>query len=401
MPPAMDKANELAARGADRHRAGRMAEAESLYRRALRLNANHPDALNLLGVALRARGALAEGLACSARAVSLAPDNPLILANYGAGLAEAGQLDHAIEVMRAALARAPADATTWRNLGQALAAKGEPRAALEPLLTAARLTPDQPEIWLALAHAHADCGEPVGARAAAQAALACAGRDRAAIEQAQFMLAALGEGEAPARAPAGYVRKLFDQFAPRFDAELEGRLNYRTPALLAEALGAVMPAQAALSVLDLGCGTGLSGVALKPFARRLEGVDLSPRMLDAARARGIYGALHEADLLAFLPTRRATYDVIAAADVLNYLGDLAPALAAIRAALRPGGVAGFSLEIGEVAPFELAEGMRYRHAPAHARALAEAAGFAVLSAAQVTLREEQGQPVPGLLIILR
>ena len=215
------------------------------------------------------------------------------------------------------------------------------------------------------------------------------------------MLAALGEGEAPPRAPAGYVRKLFDQFAPRFDAELEGRLNYRTPALLAEVIGAVLPANAALSVLDLGCGTGLSGLALKPFARRLEGVDLSPRMLDAARARDIYTALHEADLLAFLPTRRATYDLIAAADVLNYLGDLTPALAAMRAALRPNGLAAFSLETGEIAPFELAEGMRYRHSPAHARALAEAAGFAVLSETLVTLREERGQPVAGMLMILR
>ncbi len=401
MPPAMDKANELVARGADRHRAGRLAEAESLYRRALRLDANHPDALNLLGLALRARGALAEGLAHSARAVALAPDQPLMLANYGAALAEAGQLDQAISVMQGALARAPADAMTWRNLGQAMAAKGDPRAALEPLLTAAKLTPDVPDAWLALAHAHADCGDAVGARAAAQAALTCAGKDRAATEQARFMLAALGEGEAPARAPAGYVRKLFDQFAPRFDAELEGRLNYRTPALLAQALGAVLPANAALSVLDLGCGTGLSGVALKPFARRLEGVDLSPRMLDAARARGIYAALHEADMLAFLPTRRATYDVIAAADVLNYLGDLAPVLAAMRAAFRPQGVVGFSLETGDVAPFELATGMRYRHAPAHARGLVEAAGFTVLSEALVTLREEQGKPVPGLLLILR
>ena len=397
----MNKANELVARGAERHRAGRMAEAESHYRRALRLNPGHPDALNLLGVALRARGALAEALQHSARAVALAPGQPLMLANHGAALAEAGQLDEAIEAMRAALARAPADAVTWRNLGQALAARGEGAGAIEPLLTAAKLTPEDPEAWLALAHAHAEAGEAVGARGAAQAALASAGKNRAAVDQARFMLAALGEGEAPGRAPAGYVRRLFDQFAPRFDAELEGRLTYRTPAELAAAIGAVLPPQGALAVLDLGCGTGLSGIALKPFARRLEGVDLSPRMLDAARARNLYAALHEADLLAFLPTRRAGYDLIAAADVLNYLGDLAPALAGMRAALRPNGIAAFSLEIGEATPYELAPGMRYRHAPAHARALAQAAGFAVLSEAETVLREERGAPVQGLLMLLR
>jgi predicted TPR repeat methyltransferase len=397
----MDKANELVARGADRHRAGRMAEAESHYRRALRLAPNHPDALNLLGVALRARGLLAEALEHSSRAVALSPEQPVVLANHGAALAEAGRLEEAIGAMRAALARAPADAVTWRNLGQALAAQGDATGAIEPLLTAAKLRPDDPEAWLSLAQAHAQAGQPVGARGAAHAALAASGRDRAAMDQARFMLAALGEGEVPGRAPAGYVRKLFDQFAPRFDAELEGTLNYNAPALLAAALGAVLPPKGALSVLDLGCGTGLSGVALKPFARRLEGVDLSPRMLDGARARGIYAALHEADLLAFLPQRKAGFDVIAAADVLNYLGDLSPALAAIRAALRPQGVAAFSLEAGDVAPFTLAAGMRYRHAPAHAREMAQAAGFAVLSEVEVVLREEQGAPVRGLLMVLR
>lgn len=397
----MDKADELVARGANRHRAGRMAEAESHYRRALRLEPNHPDALNLLAVALRARGALADALQLSARAVAMAPEQPLMLANHGAALAEAGRLDEAVATMRAALARAPADAVTWRNLGQALAAGGDATAALEPLLTAAKLMPEDPDAWLALAQAHAQAGDPVGAQGAARAALASAGRHRAAAEQAQFMLAALGEGEAPPRAPAGYVRHLFDQFAPRFDAELEGRLDYRTPSLLADALGAILPPQRVLSVLDLGCGTGLSGVALAPFARRLEGVDLSPRMLDVARARGIYAALHEADLLHFLPTRRTAYDIIAAADVLNYLGDLAPALAAMRGAVRPRGLVAFSLEAGEVTPYELAAGMRYRHATGHVRALADAAGFTVLAEPRVVLRQEHGAPVEGVLMVLR
>ena len=77
--------------------------------------------------------------------------------------------------------------------------------------------------------------------------------------------------------------------------------------------------------------TTAAGAMFMPLAAQADGANSAATQL---RARGIYGALHEADLLAFLPTRRATYDVIAAADVLNYLGDLAPALAAIRAACR-------------------------------------------------------------------
>ena len=395
---AMDKADELVARGADRHRAGRLEEAESLYRRGLRLNPNHPDALNLLGVALRQRGRLAEALPLAARAAALLPGVANVQANYGAALAEAGQLPEAIARMQAALNMAPDDAMTWRNLGQAMMAGGAAAAALGPLERAVALAPGAPEAWLALAHARREAGDAEGARAAAQRVLERASRAPALAENARFLLAALGEGALPDRAPAAYVRELFDQFAPRFDAELEGALRYQTPALLAEALAAQ---GAGGTVLDLGCGTGLSGVALKPVARRLEGVDLSPRMLDAARARGVYDALHEADLLAFLPRRRAAWDVIAAADVLNYLGDLAPVLGAMRAALKPGGTAAFSIETGEAAPFALGQGMRYRHAAAHVTQLAEAAGFTVLAAQACTLREEKAAAVPGALFVLR
>lgn len=398
----MNTANDLVARGAQRHKQGKVQEAEGLYRRALKLNPNHPDAHNLLSVALRARGAVAEALAASSRAVALAPGHPLMLANHGAALAEAGQLPEAITAMQQCLALAPGDATTWRNLGQALAAAGRPADAVGPLTTATQLAPAMAEAWLALAHAQRESGNAFAARAPAARALELSGRDKGMAEQARFLLAALGEAETPDRAPAAYVRQLFDTFAPRFDAELEGKLDYRTPALLAEALlAAGIPAEGVLDVLDLGCGTGLSGVALAPFARRMEGVDLSPRMLEAARARNLYAALHEMDLLAFLPRKPAAWDIIAAADVLNYLGDLAPVLAALRAALRPGGTIAFSLETGEAVPFALGEGMRYRHNPAHVLGLAEAAGLNLLAQTPVTLRQERGQPVAGALLLLR
>ena len=198
------------------------------------------------------------------------------------------------------------------------------------------------------------------------------------------------------------MRDLFDQFAPRFEAELTGALDYRTPSLLAGLLErAGVAAARRLRVLDLGCGTGLSGAALADFARRLEGLDLSPRMLAEARKRGIYHALHKADLLDWLPGRTGAFDLIAAADVLNYLGELAPALAAIAGALAAGGMAAFSVEAGEGAPFALGAAMRYRHDPAHVAALAAAAGFTVVVQEAAVLRLEQGAPVAGALFVLR
>lgn len=383
-------AEDLLRRGADRHRAGRVEEAESLYRRALRLAPGHPDAENLLSVCALQRGDTAAAVEHSARALATVPHSGLYLANHGAALAAHGALPEAVAALLAALERDPGDVTSLRNLGQALTAGGQPEAALAPLREARRLAPASPEVALTLALAAHQAGQVEEARVAARAVAG------PLATQAGFLLAALGEAPLPERAPAAFVRELFDAFAPRFDQDLAEALDYRTPALLA-----ALPAPGLRGrVLDLGCGTGLSGVALKPFAKRLEGLDLSPRMLDRARARGLYDALHEADLLDFLPRRAAAYDLIAAADVLNYLGDLAPALAAIRAALKPGGEALFSLETG-AAPVELGQGLRFRHNPDHAAALAAAAGLAPRRREAAVLRQEKGVPVEGTLFLLR
>lgn len=400
----MARANpdEMLREAVARHQAGDLARAEALYRDVLRARRDDVNALHLLGVALRQQGRLPEALAQLDRAVALRPANPLFRANRGAALADAGRLADAVEDLARAAEGRPGDATTLRNLGQAMAALGQARAALDPLSRATAAAPEDAEPRLALAHALREAGEPDRAAEAAREALdrAPAGSDMA--REARFLLAALGAAPPPDRAPADYVRALFDRYAPRFDADLEGRLGYRTPALLAalvERTG-LAPARA-LSVLDLGCGTGLSGVALAPFAARMEGLDLSPRMLEEAARRGIYAALHEADLEHFLATHPGAWDLIAAADVLNYLGDLGPSMTGIAGALRPGGIAAFSIETGAGAGFALGEGLRYRHDPGHVAELARGAGLDEVAREAVVLREERGTPVQGTLFVFR
>lgn len=387
--------------GLARHEAGDLPGAEALYRQAVAAAPRDADAENLLGVVARQRGQPRAALRHTGRALALQPDAPVFLANHGGALAEAGDLKGAVGFLRAALRRRPDDATALRNLGQALAALGDPRAALEPLARAAALAPEAPEPRLALAHACRENGDAEGAVAAAGAALDRAQPGSGLAAQAGFLLAALGRAAVPDQAPAEYVRDLFDGFAERFDAELAGALDYRTPELLAAALREAGGGGTAGRGLDLGCGTGLSGLALAPLVERLEGLDLSPRMLALAERRGVYAALHLADLLPWLPEHPETFDLVAAADVLNYLGDLRPALAGIAGALRPGGLAAFSLELGGGGvPFALGTTMRYRHDGRHAAALA-GERFEVVAERETTLRMERGAPVQGVLLVLR
>ena len=373
--------------------------AAALYRRALRLAPGEPNALNLLGVAARQRGDLPEAIRLTGEALRARPDSPVFLAAHGGALAEAGQAEAAVPVLRRAVALRPTDALSQRNLGQSLLVLGNAAAAIGPLRTAAGLLPE-PETRLALAYGLHQGGDLAGAATAARAALHDA--PEAVVAQARFLLAALGAESAPDRAPASYVRDLFDRYAPRFDAHLQGALRYRTPEVLATALrGAGVAADGTGTVLDLGCGTGLSGAALRPFAARLEGLDLSPGMLREAVRAGHYDALHEADLLGFLPAHAAAFTLVAAVDVLNYLGDLALAFAGMVVALRPSGVAAFSLEMGEDAPYALGEGMRYRHHPAHALAQIEKAGLHLILREDTVLRQEKGRDVAGLIVVAR
>jgi len=387
-----------------RHQRGELDRAEALYRRVLSRDPGESNALNLLGTVLRQRGRVAEALPLIRQALALRPGAPVFLASLGAALAEAGQLLPAVEALRAALRARPDDAISLRNLGQALAALGRVGEALPPLRRAVTLLPQSPEARLALAHACREAGLREEAVSAARGALSLPGLPESLRTQAAFLLAALGEGAVPGRAPAAYVRELFDQYAPRFAEDLEGRLGYRTPALLAALLreAGVAP-DSSRGVLDLGCGTGLSGLALAPFARRLEGLDLSPRMLAEAARAGCYAALHEADLLDFLPRHPAAFDLVAAADVLNYLGELGPALRGAAAALRPGGLLAFSVETAVAGEegYALGPGLRYRHAVPPLRALLAGAGLTLLAEQAVTLRQEQRRPVPGTLLLAR
>ena len=218
-------------------------------------------------------------------------------------------------------------------------------------------------------------------------------------ERIRFVLASIGL-ETVLRWHPGYVTDLFDNYAHRFDAELVEVLRYRTPELL-EQLVRRNSARASLDILDLGCGTGLCGTLLKPIARRLTGVDLSANMLAQARDRDVYGELECRELTDYLARCDAEFDLVVAADVFIYLGDLTPVFDGVRRALRTGGRLAFSVEAGVQQEFELAVTRRYRHSRSYVERLAAGHGFAVDAIETGVLRREAGSDVNGHLALLR
>ncbi|MBB3999300.1 class I SAM-dependent DNA methyltransferase [Aureimonas pseudogalii] len=286
------------------------------------------------------------------------------------------------------------------DYAEAYAKAGDAAAAADLMRQALDLAPDWPLGRMRLASFLEESG---AAGDAARVYEAVAAADPADPYGAGLKLAALGQAPAPAAPPPRFVAGLFDQYAASFETQLVERLGYRVPETLFAALMEAAGAGARFArALDLGCGTGLMGQRLRPVSDRLDGIDLSAGMLEKARAKGIYDALTEGDVLEARSGDGSLYDCIAAADVLTYLGDLAPVFARVASLLAPGGLFAFSVEADDGANgFALKPSLRYAHAPAELAGMLREAGFELQLDRRTELRRDRGEPVPGALMVAR
>jgi predicted TPR repeat methyltransferase len=201
--------------------------------------------------------------------------------------------------------------------------------------------------------------------------------------------------------PPGYVRHLFDQFSSDYDARMLGALDYRGHLILRELADLVLIEREHLDILDLGCGTGLTGAEFAPLARRLDGVDLSPRMIGQARLRGIYTHLIVADLEAALAEQGPSYDLMLAADTFVYVGDLTLVFRGAHRRLEPGGFLLATFEKKDGAGYELGPRRRYRHGDDYLRQEAARSGLDIMGLLQCTLRTDAKIPVSGWAVALQ
>ena len=334
--------------------------AEAMLREAVRAGFVAPGATGMLGDALFAQRRLHEALEQYKRRAEEAPGDAMAQFDVAKTLEFMKRSDEAIECYRKSLALEPASTAANEGLVRALDAAGRRDEALAAVRD-----------WIAR-----DPDAPV----------------------ARHMLASLGGAAAPARASDAYVANTFDRFAGDFDATL-ARLDYRAPQLVMGAAAVLLGEPGGdLDVLDAGCGTGLAGPMIRPWAKRMEGVDLSGEMLLRAHRRCGYDALHHAELAEFLGREAAAWDLIVSADTLCYFGALEEVFAAAAQALRPGGVLVFTLErLQQGVRFALNAHGRYAHEEKYVHAALADAGFEV-TPGRGMLRMEGGVAVEGLVI---
>ncbi|ARY08792.1 class I SAM-dependent DNA methyltransferase [Brucella melitensis] len=224
---------------------------------------------------------------------------------------------------------------------------------------------------------------------------------------AAVRLASMGRGAVPLKAPDAYVATLFDQHAEMFDTILVDQLGYDVPLQLREMLLEMDDAFNAERMLDLGCGTGLSADALDDMAAHKTGVDISENMIEVAYEKGDYDALFVGEAVRFLEsTEEENWDLIVATDVLPYMGELERFFAGVAEHLNSGGHFGFSsetLDDNRLAgrAFVVGDYQRFAHAQSYVRAMLDSHGMDCIRCEDITVRSEQGAPVPGHLYIAR
>jgi len=377
------------------HMQGRSDEALDKLERSVALEPQ-PDCYSNLGIVLRDQGKIEEATVAFRSALALDPDHANAHNNLGALLRAGGNVTDAEAEYRSAIRSNPDLADAYNNLGNLLNAQKRTREAVECFCKAITLNPAHSESRRLLGLAYCTLGETDKAVEVFERWL----DEEPDNPIPRHMLAACSGREVPARAADAYVESVFDTFAASFDARLE-RLSYRAPALVAgtvEAAG-IAPSKSR-DVLDAGCGTGLCGPLLAPYARRLVGVDLSGNMIAQAQARNVYDELVKGELTAYLRSCDAAFDLIVSADTLVYFGVLNDVVAAAAGALRAGGLLVFTVEEldeGDQAGYRIRPHGRYSHAREYVEHVLTDAGFqTVIERAQ--LRMEGGVPVAGLVV---
>jgi len=465
-----DQVEALHFLGLLRHQMEQHEEAIRLMSQAISLDPEYADAINNLGNVFKVLERFDEAGQAFRKVIDLRPDQSGVYSNLGAVLKAQGNLPEAVAAYQKAIALNPSDARAYFNLGNALVDLKKPEKALAAFETSVALDPDQANALFELGTVCRELGETElalnafdrAAKLDAKDAKIQLARAKLFLEQGALefaiqafrrvialdpesdtarhylavllettghkdsaleiwrdwlkrdphhpvpnhMLAALTGENVPDRARDAYVSQVFDGFAATFNARLQS-LKYRAPEFMHQALMDQLGAPAGnLQILDAGCGTGLCGEFLRPYASQLVGVDLSSKMLDQSWKVRAYDELTQAELTSYLESRTGLFDVIVSADTLVYFGALESVLRGASGALKAKGLFAFTLE-RMLEPqscdhgFRLHSRGRYSHNETYVKECVDRTGLVMASLTRADLREEANQPVAGLVVVTR
>ncbi len=375
----------------------RIAEAKICYQRAVENEPLHLDARNNLAACFIKEGDMVSALKAFSEILRIVPDNVAVRRNLAATFLEMGRFSEAICQYEEYLQVHGEDVEVFYNLGVAHMSQGQLPQAVDYYLKTLALIPDHLDAMLNLAGCYIKSQNRPAAKQYYQQVLQLDSENTVA----NYMISALSEDMTPETAPEAYIKNLFDNYANYFDRHATGGLQYQAPTILVAKVRQFVALQdARMTVLDLGCGTGLCGSAIKSWSQCLVGVDISPKMIEQARSKQIYDELIVGDMVQTLLQEVRQFDLILAADALVYVGNLQQVMRGVKRRLQSGGLFAFTVEISPVGDYYLQETGRFGHSKDYLYALAQEVKLTIVCLEEITLRQQEDKPLPGYLVIV-
>lgn len=376
------------------YREGNLSEAEEKYLEILKSYPRFPQASNDLGCIYQQQGKYEEAKSCFQSAIKHNPSFEDAYVNLGNVYQNLNRPSDAVHCYRKALMTNPNCVSAFMNFGNALRELNKAEDALVCYKQALKLNKDLAEGYFNVAATLLDLGRHTEALFSCQEALKRA-PDNGMIQRLYNSLMQ----EHKDADPEEYVRTIFNSNAEHFESKLE-LLEYHAPQQLYNFIKDYCK-EASYKILDLGCGTGLSGEAFEGISSSITGVDLSIRMLEKAREKKLYKELVEGEVSDVMKTMEdSSYDLIISTDVFIYIENIALVLQQSFRLLRPGGMMAFSIELTGNSTPELRVSGRWAQPLDYTRKLVQSVGYHELGYREIPLRKENGAILPGGLFIL-
>lgn len=370
-------------------------EAIENYRLAIKIKPNFAPAFNDLAVLYKKSGKIDAAIENYKKALEINPLNYLALNNLGNAFRDQGNLKQALNTYDKALKINPKYADGFYNLGIALIDDYQQERAIEALQKATDIDPKHVDAFSNLGTIFSRMGKKEEAIAVCKNILELSPNN----PTAHHMLSAL-EKRKPDSAPPDFVEELFDKYAARFENHLINKLEYKTPKKLREQWSSLKN-PTFKSLLDLGCGTGLSGLEFYDICEKMTGIDLSSEMLAKAKDKSIYSRLEKSEIVNFLSTDKEKYDGFTAADTLIYFGNLEQVFEGVQSRSKVGAYFIFSIETSDDENFVLRLNGRFSHSDRYIQSLAKKFKFTILLNQSTTLRKEYKEDVSGRIYVLK
>ena len=375
---------------------GQLDVAVECFEKALAIKPDYTEVNYNLGLTLQELGQLDAAVESYKKALAVNPNYAEAHNNLGVTLKELGQLDTAVECYEKAITTQPDYAEAHNNLGLAFYELDQVNAAVESYKKALAIKPDYAEVNYNLGNALNDLGQLDDAVKSYERALAI----KPDYLVPQHMINAL-TGNTSTEPPKEYVKNLFDDYAEGFDDSLIKQLGYKLPFLMKELILKLDPLRNKFEkVIDLGCGTGLTGIELRDISNNLTGIDISSNMVAKTRELDVYDHLIEGDVVDILSSSKEKYDLFIALDVFIYIGELTKMFKTVRQCCNKNALFIFSIEAQEEDGYSLLKSARYSHSESYILKTASVA-FNVIYSQEVNLRKEKEGWIKGKIFIMQ